>query len=200
MPSIAPSKSITAKSSIAESAFRHIDEIRRLLAQPLDRGVDLRFGHLGVGQLQRDILVIGQLEFRRGHDRGAKTHRAIVAKFDIVKVRQGNDPQLFLRDRLVIAFRDEFLRQLVLDFLAELRFDDSAGRFPRAISRDPGLRGKIVRDRVPFLAKPLPAAIRSSAWQRNAADFRLRLSWRSHVKGAASCSQTRGVAVPLLSS
>ena len=88
-----PSKSITAKSSIASARSGHIDEIRRLIAQPFHRGVDFRLGHLRVsGNCDRDILVFGQLEFRRGHHRRAEPHRPIVAKFDVSEIGQAKRP------------------------------------------------------------------------------------------------------------
>ena len=88
---------------------------------------------------------------RRRHDRGAKTHRTVVAKFHVTQIGQGNDPQLLFRDRLVVAFRNQRLRQLVLDFLAKLFLDDLPRRLPRAITGDAGITRVVVRDRVPFL-------------------------------------------------
>ena len=122
-PSIAPVKSITAKSPIASPRSGTSMKSADLIAQPFQGGIDVRLVHFGAGQLHRNVFVVGQLELRRRHDRRAKTHRSIVAKFHIFQISQRDDAQLLLRDRLVITLRNQLLGQFVLDFLPELLLD-----------------------------------------------------------------------------
>ena len=138
------------KISHGQRAIRDIDEIRRLIAQTLDRSIDLRLAHLGSGQLHLDIFVFRKLELRRGHDRGAKTHRTIVAKFHVAEIVQRNDAELLLRDRLVIALRNQRFGQLVLNLFAKALVNHRARRFARPITGNLRELREAVRDHVPF--------------------------------------------------
>ena len=64
------------------------DKISGLIAQPFQRGIDLRLGHFGIRQLDGNILVFRKLEFWRGYDRRAKAHRLVLAQLDIFNIGQ----------------------------------------------------------------------------------------------------------------
>ena len=134
-----------------QSALRNIDKVRCLIAQPVQRRVYFRLRHFRLRQLHGNVFIFRQLELRRGHDGGAKPHRPVLAELDLFQVGQRNDTQLLLRNRIVITFRDELFRQLILNFLAKLRFDDAARGFARPVTGNPGKSGEAICDRVPFL-------------------------------------------------
>jgi hypothetical protein len=56
LPSIRPFEINHRKIFQFQATLRDIDEIRRLLPQPLDGSIDLRLGHFCVRQLERNPL------------------------------------------------------------------------------------------------------------------------------------------------
>ena len=88
LPGARPGHASTAGNPApARTGLRPNEAARRRLAQGPGRGIDVGLGRRGVGELQRNTLKRGQLECRRGHDRGTRTSRTSSPKLDIRQVR-----------------------------------------------------------------------------------------------------------------
>ena len=109
--------------------------------------------------------------------------------FYVTEIGQRNDPQLLFRYGLVVAFRDQGLCQLVLYFLAELLFDDLAGRFAGAIAWDPSMTRVVARDGIPLLSNFFRRQFDPQRRQTLRLIFNLNFHLRSDVTGEARDAQ-----------
>ena len=121
-------------------------EAHPLLAQQVERPLDIRIGHAAQLALNRQALVVGQFELGGGLDGGRELQRLAAVELNLLDVRLAQHIEFLLLDRLAVGLGDELALGLVLDLLLVFPQHHLARRFARPKAGQAGLAAEVLHD------------------------------------------------------